>query len=125
MLRDKGDTGDVFEPKTLQATFAVTCQSTFACLFALDLEHHSLVWLNSAQALDARVAGKANLTWVRPYLRATQVVNVGWLFEQMATQVVIEPQEAQILVGDRVMNPNPLAERIYSWDIERIQALLV
>ena len=124
MLRDKTHTGEVFEPKTVKSIFDVTGKSTFVYLFALDLEKYALVWLGSTQAMDARVANKANLSFVKPCLSATESLNMGWLFEQMATQVVSEPQEAQMVVGDSVISPNPLAERILTCDIEKIHALL-
>ena len=38
MMRDIVDSGEVFEPKTVQSSFAINCDSNFAYLFAIDLE---------------------------------------------------------------------------------------
>ena len=48
MLRDIEDSGEIFEPKTVQTSFKINCDSTFAYLFAIDLTR---VWIKSAKRL--------------------------------------------------------------------------
>ena len=125
MLRDRIDTGNTFEIKTVQTVFDVACKSTFVQLFALDLQAQSLIWLGAPQAFEARIADRANISLAKHHLNATQYVNMGWLFERMATQVMTDPQEAQVVVGDNLANVHSLAEQIRTCDTERVLALLV
>ena len=43
MIRDRIDSGEVFEPKTVQSSFAANGQSTFCYLFALDLDANDFI----------------------------------------------------------------------------------
>ncbi len=124
MLRDIADTGEVFEPSTVSAIFDITCKSTFFCPFAIDLKKGQLVWLNSAQGMDARIAAKADFSFVEKWMSATHVVNVGWLFEQMATEVVTDVENADVVVSDTAVTDNPHVLHIRSCDVEKIQAML-
>ncbi|MBQ8449028.1 MAG: hypothetical protein IJX27_08900, partial [Clostridia bacterium] len=57
MLRDINDSGEVFEPKTVKSSFTINCDSTYAYLFAIDLEKNDFIWLNISRESDIHVAG--------------------------------------------------------------------
>ena len=127
MLRDEEDSGQVFEPKTVQSSWAVTCSSRFAYLFAMDLERRDLIWLNMARESQAAIAGTTSMGFLTRYFEMTDVINVASFFEMMASELVDTPQEADVVVSDedlRELAPPETTEVIRSNDVERIMALM-
>ena len=100
MIREEEDSGEVFEPKTVQSSFRVTGNTAFAILFALDLEEREIIWLNLG--LDSRnpVAGESDIALVRDYLDAANAINMASFFGGMATEVVNRPEEADVIVAN-------------------------
>ena len=124
MMRDTEDSGEVFEPKTVASSFAITCPSTFAYLFAIDFETREVIWLNVARDSSNRVAGTTTMAFLKQYLNATEVINLYDFARMLATEVVDDPSEADVVFSDK---DEPLcegAERIRSSDIERMIELL-
>ena len=124
MNRDVLDSGQVFEPKTVATSFRITCDSTFAYLFGVDLNTKELAWLNVARDSSARIAGSTSLEFLKPYLYATSIMNVHKLFSMLATEVVSTPQEADVVVSDENVSVKEGAEIIHSYDTERMLALM-
>lgn len=124
MDRDVLDSGQVFEPKTVATSFQITCDSTFAYLFGVDLNTKELVWLNTGRDSKARVAGASSLEFLRPYFNSTAIMNVHKLFSMLATEVVPEPEEADVVVSDENVSVKEGAEMIHSYDTERMLALM-
>lgn len=114
MLREDVDAGEVWEPKSVETSFAINCDSTFAYLFAIDLKDNSLIWLNTADDINSRVAGENNINFVDKYLNVLDTINVYKLFEMMATEVVDNANGADIVVSDDIK------DAITSFDIEKI-----
>ena len=126
MLRDIEDSGEVFEPQTVQSSFIINCESTFAYLFGIDLETREFVWLNAAKSSDNHVAGTTDLSFLDEYFEATEVINVGKLFELMATELVTDPAEADVIVSDKTVElpEDTQAEQVHSYDFEKVAAYL-
>ena len=100
MLRDIEDSGEVFEPKTVRSSFAVTADSRFCYLFALDLTTNEFVWLNQAKGSNVNVAGETQFGFLVDYINVTKLLNVHDLFEMFATEVVDSVEEADVVVTD-------------------------
>ena len=67
MLRDEDDSGEIYEPKTVESAFLVDCESTFAYLFGIDLLKNEFIWLNLARNSNAQVAGNTPLAFLLDY----------------------------------------------------------
>ena len=124
MDRDILDTGEVFEPKTVATSFQITCDSTFAYLFAIDLKTRELVWLNVSRDSNVQVAGTTTVAFLKDYMNACQLMNVQKLFSMLATEVVDTPEDADVVVTDEAVSVKENAEIIHSYDTERILALM-
>ena len=124
MMRDQEDSGEVFEPKTVKSSFAITCASTFAYLFAIDLETREIVWLNVARDSRARVAGTTSMAFLKDYLEASNVINLRDFACMLATEVVDDPLQADVVFSDKDEPMHEGAELIRSIDTERIIELL-
>ena len=101
MLRDVLDSGEIFEPKTVETSFRVNCPGMFAYLFGIDLETREFVWLNIGRRAGITVAGATSLAFLLEYFDATEVLNVHQFFEWMATELVSDPSMADVIVSDR------------------------
>ena len=106
MLRDTEDSGEIYEPKTVQSAYTVNCSSTFAYLFGVDLETEELVWLNMARSGSTHVAGTTEMSFLTDYFHVTEVVNVYSFFEMMAAEMVSTPEEAEIIVTNKTLETN-------------------
>lgn len=124
MLRDIEDSGEVFEPKTVQSSYFVNCASTFAYLFGIDLETNEFIWLNSARHGQTRVAGTTSLDFLTKYFHTTSTMNMYTFFEMMASELVDDPSEAEIIVSDQVISNDKNADVIRSYDFDKVLALM-
>lgn len=124
MLRDEDDSGEIYEPKTIETAFLVDCESTFAYLFGIDLEKNEFIWLNQARNSNAQVAGSTSLTFLLDYFHTTEIFNVYDFFKMMAEEIVEDPMEAEIVVSDHETAYADDAEMIREYDFEKIRALM-
>ena len=124
MLRDIKDSGQVFEPKTVKSSFIINCDSTFAYLFGIDLEKNDFVWLNTSRDSNAIVAGATPLAFLIDYFKTTSILNVGMLFEMLATEIVESPEDADVIVSDEEIEVGEDIEVIRSYNFEKITALM-
>ena len=124
MLRDTEDTGEIFEPKTVKTSFKVTCESTEAVLFGIDLKTNEFVWLNVARNSDSRIAGTEDISYFADFFKYASVINLGALFEACATEVVDSPEDADVVVSDTAKATKKDAVEIRSHDFELITAIL-
>ncbi len=130
MLRNRMGSGEIYEPKTVQSSFTINCNSTFAYLFALDLNKEEFLWLNIARAGGAIVAGETDLSFLFPYFEMTKTLNMKKFFEMAAEEIVSDPAEAQVIVSDKAADFEKARagsgdpEWIRSFDFERILALM-
>ncbi len=122
MLRDRKDSGEIFEPKTVKTSFRIDCNSTHACLFGLDLSTDEFVWLNLSLAGQQYIAGGTDYSFLEKYLHLTETLNVGTLAEMLATEVVSDPSRADVVVANEAENVRPDAEVVHSWDFEKVLA---
>ena len=124
MLRDEEDSGEIYEPKTIESAFLVDCESTFAYLFGIDLIKNEFIWLNQARNSNAQVAGSTSLTFLLDYFHTTEIVNVYDFFKMMAEELVEDPMEAEIVVSDHETAYADGAEMIREYDFEKIRAFM-
>ena len=124
MLRSKKDTGQVFEPKAVSSSFTVNCESTFAYLFGIDLKTNEFVWLNASRESDVHIAGLTDMAFLADYFNAVSVLNVGGLFEMLATEITDDPWEADVIVSDEDFGIPEGKETVRSFDFEKIMALI-
>ena len=121
MVREKEDSGEVFEPKTVKTSFLVNAKSRYAILFALDLETDEIVWLNLGMDNRRNVAGTDQLSFIVPYIHILNDASVYSLFEAKATELVSRPEEADLIVSDRKFDRLLEGqEQIRSYDFEKI-----
>ena len=124
MLRDTMLSGQIFEPKTVESSFTVNCDSRFAYLFGIDLKRNDFVWLNLARDSRAAVAGTTSMSFLTDYFRLTDIINQYSFFEMLAEEVVPSPDDAEVIITDK-SGPYPEgAEIIREYDFERMIALM-
>ena len=119
MLRDKIDSGEIFEPKTVQSSFTINCESTFAYLFAINLYTNDFVWLNTARDSNCAVAGTQKLDFLKKYILATEVMNLYDFMSMAATEVVDDVNEADIIVSDSFTTETD-KEVVRSCDVDKM-----
>lgn len=124
MLRDRDDSGEIYEPQTVQSAYVIDCDSSFAYLFGIDLEADEFVWLNTARSGSAAIAGSTSLRFLMEYFDAASVINMYSFFEMMATELVEDPAEADVVVSDRSVEHAAGAELIRSCDFDKVLALM-
>lgn len=124
MVREKADSGKVFEPKTVQTSFTVNADAPYAVLFAVDLEKSQLIWLNLALQSGANVAAYENLSFVTDYFKVTDVINMYDLFAMCAEEVLSSPTNADVIVSDNQADHDNEAEIIRSCDFDKVMKLL-
>ena len=73
---------------------------------------------------DSATIHRKGQTASRTYFNATSVLSLGRLFELMATEVVEEASEADIVLSDGEHTLAEGVEHIHSYDFERITALI-
>lgn len=120
MLRKDLEAGKVFEPKTVKTSYTINSTTSFAYLFAIDVEKNEMVWLNIANDSRSRIAGNSEFDWLRKYFNITDKFNVYDFFTTAAEEVVNTVEEADTVVSDKVFNDNV----IHSWDIDKITAYI-
>jgi len=124
MLRDIDDSGQVFEPKTVQSSFTVDCNSTFCYLFAIDLESNDFVWINTMRDSDAHVAGDTRLDFLIKCINVTSVFNLKTFFTMTAAEVVSDISQADVIVTDKCVEAGEGAVVIREYDVEKILAII-
>ncbi len=124
MLRDTKDSGRIYEPKTVQSAYTVNCESTFAYLFGIDLETNEMVWLNMSRNGVIAVAGDTGMKFLTDYFHLPEVLKVGEFFRLMATELVEDPAEADVVVTDQPIEVPEGVEVIREYDFERMLALM-
>lgn len=120
MLRSKIRSGEIWEPRTVESSFSVTGDSTYSYMFAIDMERNDFVWLNMCKDSMARVAGDSDFTFLAKYINMTQIINVYSLFEMMATEIVQNPEEADVIVSDEILELDESQEQVRSTDTEKL-----
>ena len=120
MLRSKVRSGEIWEPRTVESSFSVTGDSTYSYMFAIDMERNDFVWLNMCRDSMSRVAGDSDFTFLAKYISMTQIINVYSLFEMMATEIVQNPEEADVVVTDEIFELGENQEQIRSTDTEKL-----
>ena len=106
MLRDKFNSGEVYEPKTVQTAFNITADSTYCALFAIDLQNREMVWLNQNVDSNARCSFTKDNSWVKKYLNLAKYLNVYKLFENVGEKVN-DPKEC-IGENDYIITKEPI-----------------
>ena len=124
MLRDFYDSGEVFEPKTVDSSFTINCNSTFAYLFGIDLDANDFIWLNIARDSSAQVAGATSMQFLTDYFDITSIINVKDLFTMLAHRIVTNPEEADVVVSDKELTAKEDAVIVHSYDFEKILAYM-
>ena len=125
MLRDVNDSGQVFEPKTVETSFMITQDSMFAYLFGIDVETNEFVWLNMSRDGAHTIAGNTSMDWIVSYFDTTRTMNYHKFFSMLATEIVDDPSVADIIVSDNTFDLAGIAEKqIHSYDIERVIGLM-
>ena len=124
MTRDRDDSGEVFEPQTVKSSFAITCPSTFAYLFGIDMKTREFVWLNIARDSRVRIAGTTDMEFLLDYLNIAEVINLFDFAWDLATEVVEDPAEADAIFSDKDEPLREGVELIRSRDTERLIELL-
>ncbi|MBR2524748.1 MAG: hypothetical protein IKE53_09985 [Clostridiales bacterium] len=124
MIRDREDSGEVFEPKTVSSSFAVNAKSRFCYLFAVDLMRNEFVWLNCARSSNLNVAGESRFFFLIDEMNVTDLMNMKWFFELTATEVCDNMEDADVIVTDKSIDVPAGKDLIREYDTEKILALM-
>lgn len=129
MVRDEEDSGEIFEPKTVESSFTINAPGRFCYLFGIDLQKDELVWMNLARDADSAVAGTTSMGFLIEKFHITEYMNLKILFTMLAEEVVSDPGEADVLLVPSsfvVEDPGTGKQKqvIREFDFERILALL-
>ncbi len=125
MLRENVDSGEVFEPKTVKSSFLVQGDTTFSYLFAIDIDTNDFVWLNVNKDSNATVAGTTDFDFLISYIESTNVFNLQSLFTYLATEVVDNMGDADVIVTDKTLKGTGSEQTIiHSNDVEKIMSLI-
>ena len=124
MVRDKLDSGEVYEPKTVQTAFNIKCASTYAHLFGIDIARKQLVWLDISKESNSIVAATESNAYLLKYFGLTDILNVAKLFELTATEVVDNVEDADVIVSDEPVELKENQIQITSRDQEKIMQLM-
>ena len=124
MLRDKEDSGRVFEPKTIESSFIVNNDSRFCYLFAVDLTAGDFVWINTRVDSFENVAGKKSAGHLVDLINVTHVFNLKDFFEMCAEEVTDDISSADVIVTDKTIDIPDGKEIIREYDFEKIIALM-
>ncbi len=124
MTRDVIDSGEIYEPKTVKSSFMINCDSTFAYLFGVDLQTNEFIWLNMARNGSMTVAGTTDMSFITDYFHVTDIINVYTFFEMMASEVVSDISEAEIIVTNKTVECAEGVEVIREYDVDKMIALM-
>ena len=126
MTRDIEDSGEVYEPKTVETAFTINCASNFGYLFAYDTKYNEIIWINQSQGVNRIVAAEGKADFLVKYFDTVDVFNVYNFFEMAASEVVSDIKDADVIVSDNTYSDALPAgkEIIHSYDFERIKALM-
>ena len=124
MIRKEGDGGEIYEPKTVKSAFTVSCPSSSAYLFGINLQTDEFVWLNIGRDALRHVAAHEKLDFLLPYFSLTKTLSLGDLFKLLSTRVVTDPKEADVALTDADIPLGEHTKRITCHDTEAILALL-
>ena len=120
MMREVVDSGEVFEPKTVTSKYVINCPSTFAYLYAIDVESRQIIWLNTAKSSDEIVAGNTKVGFLLDYLNATDVINMHSFFTMLSSEIVLDPLDADLVVSDKSVQTTEGVEIVHSYDIDKV-----
>ena len=90
----------------------------------MDLDQGEIVWLNLAKSGSDAVIGEMELGYLDGYFHITELINVYELFAMMATELVDDPMEADVVVTDQDVQIKEGAQRIRSFDFDKILAYM-
>ncbi len=124
MMRDKVNSGEVFEPKTVKTSFRVTADSTYAYLYAIDLDTRELVWLNFSVYSDKIVAADGRVKNALARIGELEVMSAGELVRFAATELVDDPELADVCFTDEELPKKEGREQIHSYEYTRLMSLL-
>ena len=125
MLREKVGSGEVFEPKTVKSSFLVQGDTTFSYLFAIDIDANDFVWLNVNKDSNTTVAGTTDFDFLISYIESVNVFNLYKLFTYLATEVVDNIEDADVIVTDKALKGFGDCQTIIrSNDVEKIMKLI-
>lgn len=93
-------------------------------LFGIDLLTNEFIWINIARNSNSRVAGDTSLAFLLDYFHITDIMNVHDFFSMMASEIVENPMEADVVVTDHETICADGAEIIREYDFERIKVLM-
>lgn len=124
MLRDRMDSGEIFEPRTVATSFAIHAASTEVCMFALDLEKNEMVWLNLGIDSINRVGGRQGMDFLNSILNSANVLNLYDLARMSADEVVDDPAQADVVFSDDDLTLPEGVRQVRSSDSEYILSLL-
>ena len=115
----------IFDPKTVSTSFRIDSDSTFAYLYAIDLEKREMIWLNMARNGIYRIAGTTSMSFLTKYFSLADAFSVADLYEMAGTPVQ-DYKDADILVCNHEVE-GPLREDqsfVSAWDTEKILKII-
>ena len=118
MIRNEVNSGEVFEPSTVESAFKINTDTIFNYNFAIDTETNELVWLNIGMDAKSHVAGTNDMSWITQYFNVLDAINVYDLFSMMATNVVDNIDDAELIISDNI--DSDIVPVIHSYDISDI-----
>ena len=85
---------------------------------------NDFIWLNVARDSYEAIAGTTSFEFITKYFDMTSVMNVHELFSMMASEIVDDVTDAEVIVSDKATDVVRDVEVIRSFDTEKILALM-
>lgn len=123
MSRDVQDSGEIFEPKTVETSFRLTADGSFCYMFAIDLRTREIVWLNMQTNGNHAIAGESDMKFLRDVLETTNVFSVYDLLEMSGT-IVDDLSKADMIIANGFAYDTSNKEVIHLWDDDKFLGIL-
>lgn len=123
MNRDILDSGEVYEPKTVETSFRLTADGSFCYMFAIDLNTREIVWLNTQVNGNHAIAGESDMNFLKDILETTNVFSAYDLLEMSGT-IVSSRTEADVIVTNELAYDSSGKNVIHLWDDDKFLGIL-
>jgi hypothetical protein len=85
---------------------------------------NKIIWLNVARDSSERIAGTTSISFLIDYLTIVKVISAYDIYTMLATEVVDNPLDADVVVSDEEIAVKEGTEVIRSYETEKLLPLI-
>ena len=93
-------------------------------MYAIDVVNKEIIRLNLGKNSNQHVAGLDDNSFLFDYFNVTDTINMHSFFTMLATEVVTDSKEADVVVSDLAVETKEGATVIHSYDTDVVLAML-